>query len=733
MSDQSNYYSLLAPFIKEFIYRNGWTELRDIQEKSCEYIFTGEDNILISAGTASGKTEAALFPILTLINQKPVDSISVLYVAPLKALINDQFKRLEELCAENHISITKWHGDVSQSKKKKVLSCSGDILQITPESLESLFIHHYEDIKRIFSSLQFIILDEIHVFMETTRGLHALTNIIKLEKEANVNVRRIGLSATLSDCDNACRWLSTGSKRNTISIKEQNTKRKIRLYAEQFYFTRVDDHFENQKFFEFLYENSLYTKSIIFTNTRGEAEEIIYRLKEIAKKKNTDDIYFVHHGSVAKDYRYFIEERLKSDDRPMVIAATLTLELGIDIGSLEKVFQINASYTVSSFVQRLGRSGRKYNNSEMCFVCNAFYNEYATHALDNFAWDLVQVIAIVQLYLEERWVESFENRKYPLSLLYQQTLSAIIARSGMDKKEMIDYIKSLYVFAAIKDKELENFIDHLISLNHLIQLDNQELIIGNEAERIVNKFEFYSMIPDIEEYTVLFDGKELGKVNLLPQLYGYLSLNGMSWKVKEIDLTRKKIYVDVAKDVIKKLWDGKSGDIDTKILSRMKQVLSESMGYPYLGDTAQNTIQMARNSYFELGMDKSNLVCMSDNSFIYIPWIGSKQLRTLTSLLGFKEIREILSIVSVAYHNRYSITIQTIYGQDFEKALYQLIISKKYNHEFYLNNIDFPEENEKYDKFIYPDLLKKAYVYDQLDIDGLTQWAKKELDKIYGY
>ena len=223
-----------APFIQEYIYRKKWTELREVQVEACEAIMDTDNHVIIASGTASGKTEAAFFPILTLLEEKPASSIGVMYIGPLKALINDQFERLDELLREHDIPVWPWHGDISPSVKKKALKTAQGILQITPESLEAMLMRHPGDAGRLFSDLRFIVIDEIHALMGEDRGLQLLCLLSRLEKLTGCSPRRIGLSATLNDYQPAMNYLSSGSIAETIAVGIHSHKRTISLCVESF-------------------------------------------------------------------------------------------------------------------------------------------------------------------------------------------------------------------------------------------------------------------------------------------------------------------------------------------------------------------------------------------------------------------------------------------------------------------------------------------------------------------
>ena len=230
-----NIFSRYAPFVQDFIYKNNWEALRAIQVAAGDAIFNSDENVLLSASTASGKTEAAFFPILTLFSEDMPRSVGAIYIGPLKALINDQFMRLNDLCAEAEIPVWHWHGDVAQSHKNKLLKNPSGILQITPESLEALLLHKHAYIPKLFGDLRFIVIDEVHSLMRGDRGGQTLCLIERLSRLAGVNPRRIGLSATIGDLESTGKFIASGTGRGVIIPKIESKGVKWRLSMEHFY------------------------------------------------------------------------------------------------------------------------------------------------------------------------------------------------------------------------------------------------------------------------------------------------------------------------------------------------------------------------------------------------------------------------------------------------------------------------------------------------------------------
>ncbi len=714
-------------FIKEYIYKQGWTELKEIQKEASHIIFNTKKHLLIGATTASGKTEAAFFPVLTDIYGKKSNSIQVLYIGPLKALINDQFSRISDLLKKANIPIWKWHGDVAINKKKKLLENPSGILQITPESLESLFMNHSEEISKLFCDLKYIIIDEVHVFMGQSRGLHLLCSINKIEKCIHKQPKRIGLSATLGDYANSEKWLTIGSDIECSIVTDSTTKRNIRLAVE--HFSEEHEQIRND-FYDFLYQSTYKKNSIIFTNTRGEAEDCIQKLKRISENDNNKNSYYAHHGSLSRVLRLEAEERLKNTNVPTVVAATLTLELGIDISNLDRVVQIGAPYTCSSFVQRLGRSGRKTKISEMWFACPEYKGDESIS--NKIPWDLLRIIAIIQLYIEERWVEPIKIQQYPYSLLYHQTLSVLSSFGAMKPKKLAEFVLNIPIFKNVSQEEYKIMLKYLVGIEHIQKTFEGELLVGLKGEDIIKDYKFYSVIPDELEYTVLDDNKKIGTVNFLPSLNSAFIMGGTMWVAIEINLNQKKIYAKRGKGVPKRLWEGKGGDIHDKVLSKMKQVLNSEDMYPYLQNNAKMRLITARRLVNNLGLLDTILFPVGKNRFYFIPWVGSKLLKTIYIILQNKVIIEGLNITKIELVNKYSIMFYSnVDIFTFEKKFMNYILQiEDLGIDLVNSNLVVREdlEVEKFDQYIPESLLKKSYAKDCLDIKGAKRWAEKTID-----
>ncbi|BCL34142.1 DEAD/DEAH box helicase [Nostoc sp. MS1] len=716
----TNAFNRLAPFIQEYIYHHQWTELRPVQTAACDVVFDTDAHLLIAAATAAGKTEAAFLPVLTVLHNQPATSIGALYIGPIKALINDQFERLNDLLKSANIPVYHWHGDVAQSRKNKVLQNPQGILQITPESLESLLVNKHKEILRLFGDLRFVVIDEIHAFMGTERGCQILCQLERLAHLTKTQPRRIGLSATLGDYSMAEDWLRSGTDKQVITPKVEAGKRQIKLALEHFYIKQDVDESEATAYEQYIFNLSESRKCLIFANNRTQTESIIASLRRIANQKAQPDIYHVHHGSISASLRQAAENAMREPNNPAVTAATLTLELGIDIGHLQRVIQLESPLSVASFLQRLGRAGRRDEAADMRFVCAE--NEVSLEAPlpEQIPWQLLQCIAIIQLYLEERWIEPIEPIKYPLSLLYHQTMSILVAEGAISPAALAKQVLSLSSFAAISQEDYKLLLRYLIDIGHIQHTEENKLILGLAGERIVNKFQFYAVFAENKEYTVKQGTKEIGSVVTPPVVGSQFALAGMTWEVTEVDFKKRVIIVKQVEGKATSYWRGGGGTIHTKVLQRMRQVLFEDTEYSYLQKNALLRLCKVRELVKKVGLDKQQVLQLEKNKCFIFPWMGTVSYRTLERLLN-TFCRESLEISSIGGVNPYYLTVKL--GKGKGQYLHQEIVSlceQRIISEALVSYAEAPEM-QKYDEFIPYPLLRKAFIYDHLDMDELRE------------
>jgi len=721
----ANPFSRLAPFIQEFIYKKRWDTLREAQVEACRVLFDTPNHLLIASGTASGKTEAAFFPALTELYNRPSSSVGILYIGPLKALINDQFERISDLLKEGQVPVWHWHGDVSQAEKTKLMRKPSGVLQITPESLEGLLMNRPNAIPALFQDLRYVIIDEVHAFMGADRGIQVLSQLTRIERMASCEPRRIGLSATLSDYETAAGWLGAGTQ-HAVEVIAPQGGRKLRLSVEHFSFPDARDEKQAEQlelarkaYYDFVYDHTHMKKALVFTNSRSDAELTTLELRRIAAKRQQPDVFHVHHGSISAMLREEAEAALRSGPGPAVAAATLTLELGIDLGELERVIQLGAPYSCSSFVQRLGRSGRRGDQaSEMMFLCPEDEDEEALLPA-RMPWMLLRAIAVIELYIREKWVEPLTLRKKPVGVLYHQTMSTLKSMGEAEPQDLARAVLTLPAFRGIEPEEYKEFLQYLLQTDHIQRTEEGSLIIGLGGEKIVNNYRFYAVFKDDEEHVVYNGSEEIGSITTVPPPGYCFSLAGKLWKVEEVDTKHKALYVKAAKGKVDTLWLGAGGDVHTRVVQKMREVLADSTIYPYLAPGAVNRLERARRLARESGLLKQVVIPAGGDSLFILPWAGSKQFRTLERLLKHN-LSEPLSLRSIVPMEPYYMIVA---GRADAEALLEEIRRELAECSDASSLLD-PDEAPylgKYDEFVPPKLVRTAFAADGLDVQGLAE------------
>ena len=710
----------LAPFIQEYIYLNGWTEIRQIQVAAIDLILNKKDNILLASGTASGKTEAAFLPILTDIYEKPSKSVAVLYISPLKALINDQFIRIEEMLKETDLPVTKWHGDVSQTVKNKIMKKPQGIMQTTPESLEAMLMRNLGNIRKLFSDLRYIVIDEVHYFMNDDRGLQLLCILERIQRIIQKEPRRIGLSATLGDYELARKWLSSGTKLKCSMPDIEEEKRKIRLGIKYFEIEGKEEENEGTilDYYREIYEKTENKKCIIFSNSKAEVENNIAHLKKIAKTRNAKDVYYVHHANISATLRKQAEEQMKQEEENAVTGATVTLELGIDLGKLDRIIQTGAPFTVSSFVQRLGRSGRRGQPSEMLFFFKEEIEDKPKEFYQQIDFEFIKCIAIIELYLKEKWIEPMEKNTLPFSLLYHQTMSYLFGVGSCKPKELAKSILTLSPFKQIEKEDYKKLLRHLIEKEELEKDEDGNLLIGRQGERKVNNFQFFSVFSTPIEYSVREGSQEIGTVQI-PYIIGQqFSLAGFTWKVVDVNEEKRQIFVKKVGGISKIAWSDE-GDIyiRTKVMKMMKQILEETEEYRYLDNNSLGKLREIRMIAKNTEIATNKVVPIVEGVYGVFPWIGTKEMLALSYSLKLEGFDN-----KIYYRSGMPIFIEIKTCEDImviDRLLQEL--KNKYIKKDDFDVPDVLQKSGKYNFMIPKDLLNKQFKEDCIDIDGMKE------------
>ncbi|MDI3523750.1 DEAD/DEAH box helicase [Kosmotoga sp.] len=515
----------LSSSVASFLTNNlGWKSLTTIQKKAIPEIISGK-NVLIIAGTASGKTEAAMIPILQKMSKNRGKGIICIYFAPLKALINDIAQRLKGIFERFDFYVGKWHGDVSQSDKIYALK-EAKILVTTPESMEGLLTSKKFS-PEIFSDLRFVVIDEVHNFANNPRGAQLMSLIERLQIISRNEIQRVAMSATVGNPEKLLQWITGCSERESVVIETNSaSRREINVRKEEE--IELSDLVKN-----LLSENK---KIIIFADSRKEVEHYTRKLLDSGIEA------LPHHSSVSKTIRESIEKAFKANDKSCVIVATSTLELGIDVGNVDTVIFLNVPYSTSSFLQRIGRSGRKSKLSKAWILIPR-------------EEDLIRFLGIATM-LQDGEVEKVRPLWYYPQLFAHQ----IIALTYEKQKLLIEHLKVLKnasPFKEIKKDDFELLRDHLLN-KHYLELNSENYLVpGSETLEIMEsgykKKNFVVLFPTTVDFIVYHKGVEIGTLHPIfaqtlqesfqKEGYAVFSLAKENWRVEKIDTRKRKIDV----------------------------------------------------------------------------------------------------------------------------------------------------------------------------------------------
>ena len=739
-----------APFVRDYIYEQEWQNLRGIQIAAAEAIFHTDDHVLLTASTASGKTEAAFFPIITLFHEEPPTSVGCIYIGPLKALINDQFERLTELCRRADIPVWHWHGDVGQTHKARLMKRPSGILQITPESLEALLLHRHAAIPKLFGDLRFVVIDEVHSLLRGDRGGQTLCLIERLSRIVGVTPRRIGLSATIGDANRVGDFLAAGTGRQTFVPQIEAKGSKWRLSLEHFYVRDTQagdgrDDISVQPVLDaptdtppehadpglgYIFAHTRGKKCLVFVNSREECEAVTTTLRAYCEKQHEPDRFLIHHGNLSAAFRETAEARMKDEDSLFTTCTTATLELGIDIGRLERAFQIDAPWTVSSFLQRMGRTGRRGQPQEMHFVVREDAPEARALLPATIPWKLLQGIALIQLYLEERWVEPPRLDRLPFSLLYHQTMSVAASCGELAPRALADRVLSLHVFHRITQEDYRTLLRHLVQQEHLQMTERGGLIVGLAGERVVQSFRFYGVFQENEEYTVRSESQEIGTIVTPPPVGEKIAIAGHVWRVLEVDRKHHLVYCEMVKGNVPAYFGECPGDIHTHILRRMRQVLREELLPPYLMKNAVARLTQARSTARHSRTAEDVLIPLGGEMYALLPWLGSY---AFLALERFLRIRCGTRIGLRGFESMRPYFMQ--FTMKASPAEFFAVLAEEAAQEFDPMELLYPDEVpifDKYDEFLPTELVRRGFAHGVMDVKGMREtvlsWAYARID-----
>lgn len=707
----TDHFSSLPWFLREYVHSRRWGSFRAIQEATFDYFRRGDDHILISAGTSSGKTEAAMFPVITSLYNNPSDTVGALYIGPLKALIDDQFDRMDGILRESGIPVTGWHGDVDRNRKARFLDAPSGILQITPESLQNIVSGDPDIIRDLFSGLRFVIIDEVHTFVDSDRGAQLQCCLHRMEVVAGCDPRRIGLSATLSDTALAANWLSSDTGRRTSVIRDPSASdRSVCVRYRGFPVPDEDgDDTERKRAITGFYRNLLEEvrggKCIVFVNSRYDAEVIGRSLRKVAERTmGNGDWIHVHHGSVSHEFRRRAEEDLKDPSKQVTVVSTVTLELGIDIGELDRIVQVDAPFTCTGMVQRMGRSGRRGGGQRMVVFCREDSSE-PWSSVDGVSMDLVKAIAMTELIMNEGWTEPPVDRRYPFGLLYHQTMEFLKESAGARFGTLSSEVLSMKPFSEIDKDAYKKLLRHMVSSGQLVRMEDGTLLIGPKGEKVAFGHDFCSVFKVKKEIDVISPDGRVGSIQGVPDEGELIQLAGRIWQVIEVRSEDATVLVEETDGSAETPWKSGTPDVHPRVMSKMRDVLGSDTEYPYLDPAASNRLALCRTFARNNGM--LSTFSEIEGGIRLFPWVGTIQFDTLV-----RALRMVNGVDRVYGFRPYYIDVRTRLPWNDVRERVNTILS---HGPSALVSPDDIVRIGKYDQHVPKDLLELMFADERLD------------------
>ena len=667
----SSSFDLLHPALQRWAYDQGWKTLRDAQERAIGPIITGDCDIIIAAATAAGKTEAAFLPILSAIatdaeatdetsaltvydpwadlETGTASGVQVLCLSPLKALINDQFQRLEQLCERASITVHRWHGDVSESSKRKLRSHPSGVLLITPESLEALFVNRGTQIPRLLAGLRYIVIDELHSFIAEQRGAQVQSLMNRVELAIRRQVPRVGLSATLGDMAQAAAFIRPVSPETVEIIEAEKGGAGIRLQVRGYTASppamspkevRAAEQAGRDVSVEAtvtkdrnsiagdLFETLRGQDNLIFANARGNVELYADLLARTSDRLGIPNEFWPHHGNLSKNIRETVEAYLKDRSRPATAVCTSTLEMGIDIGTVESIAQIGPPPSVAALRQRLGRSGRRGGPSVIrLYISENPLNERSGY-IDQLRCGIVQTTAMVRLMLD-RWLETPDDPGFNYSTLIQQIMSAIAQHGGATPLELYRALCGPGPFRLVDQTRFALLLRAMAARDLLIQASDGLLLHGTAGERHVNHYSFYAAFQTLDEWRLTAAGKTLGTVPISQPLYEgtMLIFAGRRWKVTDINPDARVITMEPSTGGTPPVFDSGTIEVSDRVRTEMTTVYQSTDEPPWLNPAGEQLLTEGRETFDRLGLGETTAL-VDEPDVLLFPWMGDRAMHT---------------------------------------------------------------------------------------------------------
>lgn len=716
----------LDPRIQRYLWAEGWGELREVQEQAIPLILPGNHDVIVAASTASGKTEAAFLPALTHLLAQTDEGL-IVYISPLKALINDQFGRLDRLCQNLEVPVWAWHGDITSTSKRKFVQKPTGVLLITPESLEATLCNRGTSIAALFKQTTFFIIDELHAFIGTERGKQLQALMHRIEVVLDRKVPRIGLSATLGDMSLAAQFLRPD--RPVVIVDTPSTGSQLLILVKGFEEpTGVDGlHSKNDLETEraplaiamHMFTVLRGSNNLVFPNSRREVERYTHLLNGLCEQAHVHQEFWPHHGSLSKEIRYETEAALKQRECAATAICTSTLELGIDIGAVKSVVQIGTPPSVASLRQRLGRSGRREGEPAILrgYVIEDALDE-RSDLKTRLRLDTVQTAAVISLLLEN-WFEPPAIRGAHYSTLVQQLLSSIAQYGGLQAMQAFRLLCD--VPGPFERVSKEGFADLLRTLGQrdILTQDHSGLLLhGQIGDKIVNHYSFYAAFSSDEEFRIVSGGKTLGTLPVSQMMTPgqRIVFGGRTWLIEEIDEEHKTIHVAPAKGGAPPLFNGGGGRVHTRVRQCMRDLYVGQDALPFLDRTARRFLDEGREAFDTLALADRVLLDQGSHA-ILLTWLGDSANEAIACLLLSRGVQ--------AFTGRLGVEIQRA-GCSLEE-IEDLLTDIGSEPAAPVDELLAKASNlvrQKWDGLLSPHLLRESYSSSNLDLEEALAWLR---------